>query len=454
MNFIKHFFKIEENNTTIKTEIIAGVTTFMTMAYIIFVNPIILSNAKGMEKFFPALIAATCIASAVSTLFMGIIAKYPIALAPGMGLNAFFAFGLCSIKGVTWEIALGMVFLSGVFFTILSLVKIRQMIIDSIPTNLKLAIPVGIGIFIAFIGLKEAGIVINHDATFVTIGKLTAKPTLVAIFGILFSATLLALKVKGAILLGILVTGCVGYFTGIVQAGSGIVSTPVIAPIFAKLDIMGALKVSFIAPILCLVFFDMFDSIGTIVGVTEKANLLKDGELERATPALLSDSLGTMFGAVCGTSTVTSYIESSSGVSEGGKTGLTSVVTGLLFLVAMFFTPIAQMLGGAYKFTYMAAGKTVVTYLHPVTAPALILVGFMMIEFVGKIEWNDFTEGFPAFLTIIVMPLTFSIAHGLAIGFIVYAVLKIVSGKVKEASIFVYILAFIFLLGYTFLGIT
>ncbi len=444
--FLSQYFRLAENKTDIKTEFIAGTTTFMTMAYIIFVNPSILTAAMGADKF-PAVMAATCIASAAATFIMALAARYPIALAPGMGLNAFFAYSVCLGMKVPWQTALGIVFISGLFFTLLTLVKIREMIIDAIPPSLKIAVAVGIGLFIAFIGLKEGGIVASHPVTYVKLGDLSSKPVLVSIFGLLLTVGLIARRVKGSLLWGILGSGIMGLLLGVVEY-RGIFGFPSIKPVFGQLRIFDALQVKYLAPLLVLLFVDMFDTIGTLIGVGEKAGLLKEGKLKRATPALLSDSLGTMIGSICGTSTVTSYIESSAGVSEGGKTGLSSIFTACLFLIALFFTPLAEMLGGGYK---VEPG----VYLHPVTSPALVVVGFLMISCIRKIEWDNYTESIPAFLTIIIMPLTFSISHGLALGFISYALLKLISGRVREISWMVYLLAAIFLGGYIFLpGLT
>lgn len=437
--WIGDYFEFAQNQTNFKTEFIAGITTFMTMSYIIFVNPAILCKAMGNENF-AGVMAATCISSTIATFIMGLWARYPIALAPGMGINAFFTYTICLQMQIPWQTALGMVFLSGVLFFILSLVKIRQMIVDAVPATIKIATAVGIGIFIAFIGLKEAGIVVDHPATLVKLGKLGSPPTLLAIAGVILTAGLMSRHVKGAILWGILGTGALALIFGMAKL-NGIFGLPSIKSVFAQLDIKDAFRWEYLSPILVLLFFDMFDTIGTLVGVGEKGGFLKNGKLERGSRALLADATGTLVGAVCGTSTVTSYIESSAGVSEGGKTGLTSVFVGLFFIAALFFTPVAAMLGGGYQIAPDV-------YLHPITAPALIVVGFLMMSCAAKIPWDDITEGLPAFLIIILMPLTFSIAHGLALGFISYVILKIVSGRAKEISWFVYLLAGIFLLGY------
>lgn len=440
---LERIFKLKENNTNLRTEFIAGVTTFMTMAYIVFVNPAILSSPYGAKMDFSGVMAATCLASAFATLLMAFIARYPIALAPGMGLNAFFSFNICAQMGVPWQTALGMVFLEGVIFTILTFLRIREMIIDAVPEGIKLATAVGIGLFIAFIGLKDAGIIAGDPNTFVTLGKLNSPPTLLSIFGLFITAILLSRRVRGAILMGIIITGIVGIMTGLIKFQK-VFGLPNIEPVFMKLDILGALKLKFLTTILILLFFDMFDTIGTLIGVGEQAGFIKEGKLPRATQALTSDAVGTVAGSMLGTSTVTSYIESASGIAEGGRTGLTGVFTALLFLGALFFSPLAAMFGSGIEIE-----KGV--FLYPVTAPALIIVGCLMMSCVSRIDWKDYTEAIPVFLTIIVMPLTFSISHGLAIGFISYPVIKLFAGKGKEVHWLVYLLGIIFILRYIFL---
>ena len=440
---LDRLFKIKESGSTIRTEIIAGITTFMTMAYIIFVNPAILSQGAGMD--FNAVMVATCLSAAVATLLMALLANYPIAQAPGMGINALFSFEICASMGVPWPIALGIVFLSGSLFLLLTLVKIREVIFDAIPEGIKYGIATGIGIFIAFIGLKEAGIVISNPATFVTMGDLSSPPTLLAIFGLLVTAILMARQVKGAILIGIVFTGILGVFMGIVEYKGLVSPIPSIAPTWGKLDILGAVKLVYLTPIVTLLFLNMFDTIGTLIGVSEQAGMVKDDKLPRAGRALMSDAIGTTFGAVCGTSPITSYIESAAGVSEGGRTGLANIVTALLLLLSLFFSPLASMLGGGY----MVEGRGVV--LHPVTAPALIVVGSLMMHNITRIRWTAPDESIPAFLTIITMPLTFSIANGLAIGFVSYPLIKLFCGKGREVHWMVYLLSVIFIAGYLFI---
>jgi len=446
------YFRLKENKTDVRTEIIAGITTFMTMAYIIFVNPAILSvpaEHGGAGMPFEGVMAATCIASAFATLLMAIIARYPIALAPGMGLNALFSFYICGALNVPWQVGLGMVFISGTVFTILTFVRIRELIVDAIPQNLKLAIAVGVGVFIAFIGLKDAGIIVADPNTFVKLGSFHEPAVLLAVFGVLVTAALLARNVRGAILIGILATGIVGLIFRIIEF-KGVFGFADVSSVAFKLDIIGALSLTFIVPILILLFFDMFDTIGTLVGVSEQAGFMKDGKLPRITNALASDSIGTMAGALSGTSTTTSYIESCTGIAAGGRTGLASIITAIFFMLALFLRPLAEMFGGGVLASWSpAVGAPIL--LYPITAPALILVGYFMTRSIVKIDWQDATEAVPAFLTVILMPLTFSIAEGLAIGFISYPILKLAAGRGKEVSILVYILAAVFLLRYIFL---
>jgi len=443
MKILTDYFELEKRGTDIKTEFIAGATTFMTMAYIIFVNPAILSAPSGSNMDFRAVTAATCIAAAFATLMMGFLANYPIALAPGMGLNAFFSFVVCGKMGVPWQTALGIVFASGVIFTLLSTSKIRELIVNSIPQSLKLASAAGIGLFIAFIGLKSAGFVISDPNTFVTFGTLGSPPTLLSFTGLIILIMLSARKVKGAILISILITGIIGITFGMVEF-TNILGTADLSKTFFKLDVIDIFQLKYLAPILIFLFFDMFDTIGTLVGVGEQAGFIKDGKLPRGNRALVSDSVGTIAGSLLGTSTVTSYIESTAGISSGGRTGLANVFTAIFFISALFFVPLAEMFGGGYKISENV-------YLYPVTAPALIVVGSLMMGNIKKIQWEDITEAFPAFLTIILMPLTFSIAEGLAAGFVFYAFLKLVSGRGHEASWLVYVLSLILILRYIFL---
>ena len=441
LKVIEDFFKLKELNTNIRTEIIAGLTTFMTMAYIIFVNPAMISQT-GMD--FGAAMMATCISAAVATIMMGLYVNYPIALAPGMGENAFFTYTVCLTMGISWQVALGCVFIEGIIFILLTLTKMRQAIIDAIPSSIRYGIACGIGMLIAFVGLIDAGIVVKHPATLVTLGDVISLPTILAIFGLIITGVLLVKGVRGAMLWGILVTAGVGILLGIAKY-QGLVSMPLsMAPTFLKMDIEGAMKLGLVSIIFIFLFMDIFDTVGTLAGVGELGGFMRAGKLPRAGKAMLTDAVGTCVGAACGTPTVTSYIESAAGIASGGRSGLTSIITGLTFLLALFFSPLVKMISGGYQ----SAGGTL---LHPVTAPALIIVGSMMLHSVTKIDWKDYSESIPAFLVIITMPLTFSIATGVAIGFISYAALKLFTGRGKEVSWLVYLLAVLFILRFIYL---
>ncbi len=436
-------FGLKKNGTNIRTELDAGLATFMTMAYIIFVNPLILGDA-GMDK--AAVTAATCIAAAVGTLVMGFLANYPIALAPGMGLNAYFAYTAVpyiakklQVMGIAsahepWKIALAAVFISGIVFLILTFLKVREMIVNGIPDSIKHATAVGIGLFIAFIGLKYAGIIVASPATFVTLGNFTNLTTVLAIAGLLVTAVLMARRVKGAILLGIVFTTVLGVIFANVRVDS-VFSVPSISPTFFKMDFAGLFKIGILDIIFVFLFVDMFDTIGTLIGVGEQGGFMKNGKLPRVNKALTADAVGTTFGAMTGTSTVTSYIESAAGVAEGGKTGLTSVFVGIFFLFSLFLTPLVTAIP------------------QYATAPALIIVGALMTKNVTKIKWDEMTELIPAFLTMIAIPLTYSIANGIAIGFISYPIIKLLTGKGKDVSVLVYVLAVLFVARYIFLSV-
>lgn len=441
MSGLSSYFKFQENKTSLRAEVTAGVTTFLTMAYIIFVQPAILSQG-GMD--FGAVMVATCLSAALATFIMGILANYPIALAPGMGENFFFVFTVIIAMGVDWRTALGVIFISGVLFLLLTLVRVREKIIEIIPESLKHAIAVGIGFFIAFIGLVNAGLIIKPAAGLVQLGDVRSKPTILALLGLFIIATLMIKRVRGAILWGMLITTVAGLLVG-GTVYHGILSTPPsITPTFLKLDILGALKWELVTIIIVFLFMDVFDTIGTLIAVSDEAGFLRGGRLPRAGRALLSDAIGTVFGSLAGTSTVTSYIESCAGIEEGGRTGVTSITVGLLFLVSLFFYPLAKMVGGGYQ---TASGNI----LYPITAPALIVVGSIMTRNIVKIDFSDYTESIPAFLVMLGMPLTFSIADGLAFGFISYPILKILSGRAKEASWLTYVLGAVFLLRYALL---
>ncbi len=464
-------FHLSKHQTTVRTELTAGTTTFLTMAYIIFVQPAILSQA-GMD--FGSVMTATCISSAIACFIMGFVANYPIALAPGMGENFFFAFTVCLMMGVPWEGALAIVFISGAIFFLLTLFRIREMVIDAVPDSQKAAIAVGIGMFIAFIGLSDAGIIVRNNAGlnpiaflnsenlstadfllkkfadfeyasgYVKLGDFSNPATMLSLLGFLVIIFLMARRVKGAILWGILISLTAALVFGIEKWQGLIAPPPSMEPTFLKLDFSAIFSLSMIPVILVFLFMDTFDTIGTFIGVTEQAGLAEDGKMKRAQQALFADSLGTITGACLGTSTVTSFIESTAGVQAGGRTGLTAIFTGILFLLALFFEPLVRMVGGGYDLGNGLA-------LYPITAPALIVVGAMMVRNVKSIEWKDYTEAIPAFLVILGMPLTYSIADGLAFGFITYPLLKIFSGRVKECSILMYILGTLFVLRYIFL---
>ncbi|MFA5411493.1 MAG: NCS2 family permease [Candidatus Omnitrophota bacterium] len=438
---IENFFSLRELNTNIRTEIIAGVTTFMTMAYIIFVNPAMISQT-GMD--FGAAMMATCISAAFATLLMGLYANYPIALAAGMGENAFFTYTVCLTMGISWQVALGCVFIEGIIFLILTLFKIRQALVNAIPASIRHGIACGIGMLIAFVGLIDAGLVVRHPATLVTLGDILSLPAILAITGLIITSVLLVKGVKGAMLWGILASAVIGILLGVVKFQGVLSAPPSLAPTFMKMDVLGALKLGLPTVIFVFLFMDIFDTVGTLAGVGELGGFMKQGKLPRAGQAMFSDAVGTCVGAACGTPTVTSYIESASGIVAGGRSGLTSVVTGLLFLAALFFFPLVKMIGGGYQ----AAGGSL---LHPVTAPALIVVGSMMLHSITKIDWKDYSESIPAFLVLISMPFTFSIATGVAIGFISYAAIKLFSGKGKEVSWLVYLLAALFILRFVYL---
>lgn len=419
---MEKLFKLKENGTNARTEIIAGITTFMTMAYIIFVNPDILSGT-GMDK--GALMTATILAAGLTTILMGLMTNYPFALASGMGLNAFFAFVVAARYG--WQAALGAVFISGVIFTVLALTRTIDYIDAAMPTTLKRAVAAGIGLFIAYIGLQNGGIIVTDPATQLTLGKLTEPEPALTLIGILIIAVLMARKVRGSILIGILLTTVVSFFMGIKELPGGIgdifgMPAP-LAPIALQLDLKAALSIPFFV-IFSFLFVDIFDTAGTLLGTGARAGFLDEqGRLPRVNRAMLADAIGTMGGALLGTSTVTTYVESTAGVSEGGRTGLTSIVTGLLFFLALFLAPLAGLIP------------------PQATAPALIIVGVLMIGAVTKIDFEDFTEALPAFLTIIFMPLAYSIADGIAFGFIAYPIVKLVAGRGREVHWLVYLLA-------------
>lgn len=436
-DFLNRFFKLEEMNTSFRIEMVGGLTTFMTMSYIIFVQPAILSGA-GMDK--GAVMFATCVSSALATILMGILAKYPIALAPAMGHNIFFAVIVCGTMGYSWQVALGAVFISGTIFIIFSAIGVWGNLVASVPDSLKHAIAVGIGLLIALIGLEYGGLVVDTPGVLVGLGDLTSKPVTLVLFGVILISVLMALRVRGAILIGILATAVLGIPLGIVKYHGILAAPPSVAPTLLKLDILGALNTGLITVVFIFFFLDLFDTMGTLIGVSGPAGFLKKGRLPRANQAMLSDAIGTVGGALLGTSTVTSYIESTTGISQGARTGLANIFTSFLFLAALFFSPLAMMIGGDYNYNGLI--------LKPIVAPPLIIVGYLMMKCVTFINWEDITEAIPAFLTIIIMPLTMSITEGIAFGFISYSLLKLVTGKAKEVHWLIYFFSVLFIIRY------
>lgn len=410
---MKNFFCLEEKGTNVRTEVLAGITTFMTMAYILAVNPAILAEA-GMPR--DSVFTATVLASFLATIFMAFLANLPIALAPGMGLNAFFAYSVVLNMGYSWQLALTAVFVEGILFVFMSFFNVREAIIASIPKNIKSAVSVGIGLFIAFIGLQNAEIIVKNPATMVSLGKITNGPALLAIVGIIFTSFFLAKKIKGALLIGMVATTLIGIPFGITKIAEGWspVSNPA-APLFFQFQFDKIFTMDFLVVMFTFLFVDVFDTVGTLVGVTSQGGIIqKDGQIPKVKQALLADAIGTTVGACLGTSTVTSYIESASGVAEGGKTGLTALTTGILFLLSLFLAPLFLIVPKA------------------ATAPVLILVGLFMLSPIKEIDLSDFTESLPAYLTILIMPFSYSIAEGLVFGILAYIFLKILSGKAKE----------------------
>ena len=431
MNALSKFFKLDEHGTSVRVESMSGLTTFLAMAYITVVNPSILSQA-GMD--FGAVFVATCIAAAFGTIVMGLYANYPIAQAPGMAQNAFFTFGVVLGMGHNWQTALGAVFISGVIFVALSVLPVREWLINAIPRNLKLGMAAGIGLFLGFIALKNAGIVVDHPATLVGLGELTRFEPMVCIAAFVVIAALSARKVRGAVIIGILGAALVGWISGNVEFNGFVAMPPSPAPVLMQLDIAAAMQWSMVTVILSMLIVDVFDTAGTLVGVATRAKLLDDdGKLPRLRRALLSDSTATIVGSVVGTSSTTSFIESAAGVEAGGRTGLTAVVCGLLFLGCLFFAPLAQSVP-AYA-----------------TAAALLFVACIMARSLADIDWSDITESAPAVVTAVAMPLSFSIADGIGLGFICYILIKLNSGNARDCSIAAYVIAAIFALKYAFL---
>lgn len=427
-SFLDKYFKLTENKTSIRKELIAGVITFLTMSYILTVNPNILADA-GMDRH--ALFTTTALATIIATLLMGFMAKLPVAQAPGMGLNSFFAYSVVITMGYTWQFALTAVFIEGLIFILLTVFNIRELIVNSIPKVIKQAIPVGIGLFIALIGMKGAGIVVGDENTLVKLGDFSQHSVWIAMLGLVVTAVLFARNVNGAILIGIAVATAFGLILGDVKLPeTSIVSLPPsIAPIFAKFEWDHIFTFDMLIVVFTFLFVNLFDTVGTLIGVVSKAGLAdEDGNFPQMKKALLSDAIGTTIGSILGTSTITSYVESASGVASGGRTGLTAVSTAMMFVLALFFAPLFLMVPAA------------------ATAPALIIVGLFMISAVVKINFNDMTEGLPAFLTIAFMPFTYSIAQGIVFGMLSIAIIKVLAGRFKDISPTVYIIAILFLL--------
>lgn len=423
---LEKLFQLKAHNTNVRTEILAGITTFLTMAYILFVNPSILGET-GMDK--GAIFVATCLATAIGSAIMGLIANYPIALAPGMGLNAFFTYTVVLHMGHTWQVALGAVFLSACMFFIISIFRIREWIINSIPLALRSAIAAGIGLFLALIALKESGIVVANQATLVGMGDLAKPAPLLAILGFILIVALEARRVTGAVMIGILVVTFISIAIGVSQFGGVVSMPPSLAPTFLQLDIKGALDIGLFSVIFAFLFVDLFDNSGTLIGVAKRAGLMgKDGHMPKMGRALIADSSAAMVGSLLGTSTTTSYIESAAGVSAGGRTGLTAIVVALLFLLALFFAPLA---GNVPAFA---------------TAPALFFVAVLMASGLAEIDWDDLTVAAPVVVTALAMPLTFSIANGIAFGFITWTACKLLSGRFRELNPALVILSILFVI--------
>ena len=436
-------FRIKENNSTIRQEIIGGTTTFMTMAYILFVQPAVM-HAAGMD--FGAVLLATCLSSAFAILVMGLYANYPIALAPGMGQNIFFTYTVVLTMGIPWQKALGVVFIAGVIFVILSFFGFREKIINAIPNSLKFAIAVGIGFMITLIGLEWGGLVVDDPNLLITLGDFSRSDTQLTLAGLLITSVMLVRKVPGAMLIGIIVTTLLGFVTGLVQYHGVFSAPPAIEPTLFKLDLAGVLDPDYFALIFTFLILDLFDTIGTLIGVAGPAGMLKNGNLPGAEKALLADAIGTVAGALLGTSTVTSYVESAAGVASGARTGLANMVTAGFFLLAIFLYPLVAMVGSAVEM-----GEGIRTY--PTIAPVLILVGVFMIRSIGKIKWEDLSESIPAFLTIVFILFSFRITEGIALGFIAFVILKLFSGKVREIPLMLWIFSVIFILRYAFMMI-
>ena len=431
---LKKLFGFDSTKTTIRTEILAGITTFLTMSYILAVNPDIFSAIKDNPMPAGAVFTATALAAIIGCVAMAFIGKLPFGLAPGMGLNAFFVFTVCNAMGYSWQFALTAVFIEGIIFIILTVTNLRTAIVNAIPANLRYAIGCGIGLFIAFVGLQKGGVIVDDGATLVNLGNITSGTALLTIIGLFITGFLYAKNVRGALLLGILVTTLIGIPMGVTDF-KGVVSTPEsIAPIFCQFEWSNIFTLDMLVVVFTFLFIDIFDTIGTLIGVCTKANLIdKDGNIYRITPAFMADAIATTAGAMLGTSTTTTYVESAAGVDQGGRSGLTAFAVACCFAVTLFFSPLFLSIPSS------------------ATAPVLILVGLMMIEPIKKIPFNEFTESIPAFICIIMMPLTYSISHGILLGMISYVAINMLCGKFKNITIMMYILAVLFVLKYIFL---
>lgn len=431
---LKKLFGFDSTKTTIRTEILAGITTFLTMSYILAVNPDIFSAIKDNPMPAGAVFTATALAAIIGCVAMAFIGKLPFGLAPGMGLNAFFVFTVCNAMGYSWQFALTAVFIEGIIFIILTVTNLRTAIVNAIPANLRYAIGCGIGLFIAFVGLQKGGVIVDDGATLVNLGNITSGAALLTIIGLFITGFLYAKNVRGALLLGILVTTLIGIPMGVTDF-KGVVSTPEsIAPIFCQFEWNSIFTLDMLVVVFTFLFIDIFDTIGTLIGVCTKANLVdKDGNIYRITPAFMADAIATTAGAMLGTSTTTTYVESAAGVDQGGRSGLTAFAVACCFAVTLFFSPLFLSIPSS------------------ATAPVLILVGLMMIEPIKKIPFNEFTESIPAFICIIMMPLTYSISHGILLGMISYVAINMLCGKFKNITIMMYILAVLFVLKYIFL---
>lgn len=443
---LENLFELSKRNTNIKIEFVAGVTTFMTMSYIIFVQPVVLSHA-GID--FGAGLIATCVGSAIGSVIMALLANYPIALAPGMGQNFFFSYTVVGSMGFSWQSALTIVFLSGVLFSVLSLVKLREAVLDAMPKGLKHSIATGIGLFITLIGFIQAGIIkIDSGTNLPQLGEIHRIEVLISIFGLIFTSVLLARGIRGAILIGIFFSTILAIILGVIKFEGKVISLPEVKEsAILKLDFSNLFDITFIVAVLVFLYMVLFDTVGTLIGVGQAAGLVgKDGKLPKAERALLSDALATTFGALLGTSTVTAYIESASGVAVGGRTGLTAIFVALFFLISLLFYPIVKLVGGGVE---VSAGYV----LYPITAPALIIVGSLMVKPIVNINWDDITEAIPAFIMMLGIPLTFSIADGIALGFTSYVIVKLFSGRHKEINWIIIALTFVFLARYIFLAL-